>query len=338
VLGERMKHVAGHRLVEPVISAGDAAVPGSAAFKRRRGQRLSRTAGSVVLVAAVCSLVVAPTAGADAGATVKAQTQRMSDANLGSHQDGSYNAGDQLTLVCSKRGQAVKGFFSFNIPGGWDDLWYKTSDGHFVADVDIETGTLDVVAPDCGGDAPAPAPPQQPPHGMDAFQRSETVRSAVNFIDTVYVMRDTDCTYYVSSALWDGGMEPTADWTPNTSDSAKIASRLLDPGPSKIAANADMFKNYMVSTGRATISEINWSDNTAGGAQLADVIAYDWNNGADGIVDHVAMVTSFTADGYPQVSQHSPTRLNRGWSWDPEASKWIELSHPGSRAYLIHFI
>jgi hypothetical protein len=50
---------------------------------------------------------------------------------------------------------------SFNIPGGWDDLWYRTSDGHFVADVDIETGTLDVVAPPCdaGGPAPAAAPP-----------------------------------------------------------------------------------------------------------------------------------------------------------------------------------
>jgi hypothetical protein len=111
-----------------------------------------------VLVAVVCSLAVAPAASADAGATVKAQTQRMSDANLGSQQDGSYNAGDQLTLVCSKRGQGVKGFFSFNIPGGWDNLWYKTSDGHFVADVDIETGTLDVVAPDCGGGAPPPTP------------------------------------------------------------------------------------------------------------------------------------------------------------------------------------
>ena len=64
-----------------------------------------------------------------------------------------------MTLVCSKRGQPVKGFFSFNIPnGGWDNLWYKTSDGNFVADVDIETGTLNDVASDCGGGNPPPAP------------------------------------------------------------------------------------------------------------------------------------------------------------------------------------
>jgi hypothetical protein len=100
---------------------------------------------------------------ADVSATAKARTQRMSDANLGSQQNGWYNPGDPLTLVCSKRGQPVKGFFSFNIPnGGWDNLWYKTSDGNFVADVDIETGTLNDVASDCGniggGGAPVPAP------------------------------------------------------------------------------------------------------------------------------------------------------------------------------------
>jgi hypothetical protein len=57
----------------------------------------------------------------------------------------------------------VKGFFSFNIPGGWDNLWYKTSDGNFVADVDIETGTLKDVTQDCGvGGGPAPAPVAAP--------------------------------------------------------------------------------------------------------------------------------------------------------------------------------
>ncbi|SHT79480.1 Putative amidase domain [Mycobacteroides abscessus subsp. abscessus] len=174
---------------------------------------------------------------------------------------------------------------------------------------------------------------------MDAFQRSQTVQAAIKWINFPYVIPWSDCTYYVSSALWDGGMKSTADWTPKTSDPSKVASsKLMNPGPSKIAANADMFKNYMVKTGRATIREVKWSDNTAGGAQLADVIAYDWDNGADGVVDHLAMVTSFTADGYPQVSQHSPTRLNRGWSYDPDAGKWIEYSHPGARVYLIHFV
>ncbi|WP_175616191.1 M23 family metallopeptidase [Mycobacterium sp. GA-1841] len=90
----------------------------------------------------------------------------MSQPNLGSQQNGWYNEGDRLTLVCSERGQKVKGFFSFNIPGGWDDLWYKTSDGNFVADVDIETGTLDVVAPGCGAPNPDNQSPPAPSGGL----------------------------------------------------------------------------------------------------------------------------------------------------------------------------
>lgn len=126
-----------------------------------KGMAAAVVASSALTLTA--SMTAAP-ANADAPGTVKARTQRMSDANLGSQQNGWYNPGDRLTLVCSRRGQPVKGFFSFNIPnGGWDNLWYKTSDGHFVADVDIETGTLKDVTPDCGngdggGAAPAPAP------------------------------------------------------------------------------------------------------------------------------------------------------------------------------------
>lgn len=120
-------------------------------------------------VAVTCGLVIVGTvagtgaAYAESSATVKTRTQRMSDANLNSQQNGWYSAGDHVTLVCSRRGQAVKGYFSFNIPnGGWDNLWYKTSDGNFVADVDIETGTLNVVAPDCGSNSPPPAPATAP--------------------------------------------------------------------------------------------------------------------------------------------------------------------------------
>ncbi len=122
--------------------------------------RLAMIAATTVTAVA---LETTPAALADTSATVRAKTQRMSAANLNSTQNGWYNAGDRITLVCSTRGQGVKGFFSFNIPnGGWDNLWYRTSDGNYVADVDIETGTLNVVAPDCATPSPpAPAAPSQ---------------------------------------------------------------------------------------------------------------------------------------------------------------------------------
>jgi surface antigen len=126
------------------------------------------TKGIVTAVAVGSALSLgAPTAtapaNADATGTVKARTQRTTAPNLNS-QDGVYNVGDKLTLVCHTAGQAVKGFFSLNIPNdGWDNLWYRTPDGHYVASVDIETGTLHAVGPQCGKKvaegASAPAPP-----------------------------------------------------------------------------------------------------------------------------------------------------------------------------------
>jgi hypothetical protein len=108
----------------------------------------------------VAALLTAAPASAAVTGTVKVRTQRTSAPSLAS-QVGWYESGTKVTLSCSSHGQPVKGFFSFNIPGGWDDLWYRTSDGSFVADVDIETGTLNSVTPDCGA-APAPAPSAAP--------------------------------------------------------------------------------------------------------------------------------------------------------------------------------
>lgn len=120
----------------------------------------SMTPGTIAAAAVIVGLAMAPPANADTTATVKAQTQRMNGPNLKSGQDGIYKVGQVLNLVCHSTGQPVKGFFSFNIPnGGWDDLWYKTSDGHYVADVDIETHTLNALGPECGrGGSEAPAP------------------------------------------------------------------------------------------------------------------------------------------------------------------------------------
>jgi hypothetical protein len=118
---------------------------------------------SKILITAVAglsaaSLLIATPASASATGTVKARTQRTSAPNLAS-QVGWYEVGTAVTLSCSTHGQPVKGFFSFNIPGGLDSLWYRTSDGNYIADVDVETGTLKSVTPDCGAAPAQPAPP-----------------------------------------------------------------------------------------------------------------------------------------------------------------------------------
>ena len=106
---------------------------------------LSRRFASVSVVAAVALglslFAAAPANATNPTGTVMVQTQRMSTASLQSVQNGWYGKGSQLSLACYARGQAVKGYYSSYILGGRDNLWYKVSDGFWVADVDINTGS-----------------------------------------------------------------------------------------------------------------------------------------------------------------------------------------------------
>lgn len=78
-----------------------------------------------------------------------ATTQRMAGPTLNTTQYGWYGRGTGVALACYERGQSVKGYYSPWIPGGWDNLWYRTADGGYVADVDINTGSNDPVTAPC---------------------------------------------------------------------------------------------------------------------------------------------------------------------------------------------
>lgn len=183
--------------------------------------------------------------------------------------------------------------------------------------------------------APA-ASSQAETRGVDAVTRLQIQHYALQLADTRPIF-ESDCTYFTSRVLWLAGLEPTEDWRDDSSDTSKLATKWLNPGPTTTAALADEFVSYVTgSNGFAEKKEIDWSDNTAAGAVLGDILAWDWDGPANGTIDHVAIVTGFTDDGYPLVTQHSPTRINRGWSWDTAAGDWIENTHPGSKVWLIH--
>jgi hypothetical protein len=134
-----------------------------------------------------------------------------------------------------------------------------------------------------------------------------------------------DCTWFVSQALWAGRLARTGTWTDQ-------------PAPTVPAIRADALKNTLIQAGYATIREVQWADVTAGEAQIGDLIAYDWAGVPDGVIDHIAIVTSRDAQSGPSVTQHSLARLDRYWSWDPGANTAISESHPGSRVYLIRIL
>lgn len=53
----------------------------------------------------------------------------------------TYKLGHQVSITCQTPGTVIKG----------DELWDKTSDGCYVADWYVKTGTSNYVAPKCGG-------------------------------------------------------------------------------------------------------------------------------------------------------------------------------------------
>lgn len=122
------------------------------------------SAGLVVLAAGSIGLTLAPAANASTHyGTAMVTTQRMSDATLKSTQHGNYSKGQKLTLSCYKRGQSVQGYYSGYVGnGGWDNIWYRVSDGYYVADVDISTGVNGPVTGACTT-ATTPAKPAPSP-------------------------------------------------------------------------------------------------------------------------------------------------------------------------------
>lgn len=154
---------------------------------------------------------------------------------------------------------------------------------------------------------------------------------------------DNNCTWFVSKALWSGGLPQSDDWKASSSDLSKVASKRpgFYPGPTKAAASADYLKNYLVDAGLATIRELSWTENEPAEAQLGDVIGYDWDGGADGKLDHVMMITGFSG-GYPLVSGQSNPTIDAGWTWSNTYDGWIaevpqyRNGSNGPRAYLLH--
>ncbi|MDY7542452.1 MULTISPECIES: RICIN domain-containing protein [unclassified Cryobacterium] len=118
-------------------------------LSRERSKPVLFTGLAAVVLTAVSMIGFPAAASASPAATVMVQTQRMSDATLNSTLIGYYPKGAMLQLSCYKRGQSVKGYFSKWIAGGYDDLWYKTSDGSFVADVDVQTGSSAPITGQC---------------------------------------------------------------------------------------------------------------------------------------------------------------------------------------------
>jgi len=208
-------------------------------------------------------------------ATVMATTQRMTGATLNSAQNGSYGQGNRLTLVCHQRGQAVQGYFSPQLPnGGWDDLWYKVDDGFFVADVDIETGSNDPIAPACA------APPAA--NGNTTLERAKTWLDARvpynqrSWYTNQFGSYRQDCSGFVSMAL---GLSTSYVTGTLPQVLTRISKDDLQPGDIMLntaPGNSGHTAIFVRWANDAHTSYVSWEENGAAGRAFEQTVPYPY--------------------------------------------------------------
>ena len=234
---------------------------------------------------------------------------------------GTVSAGAQIKLGCWSPGGEAKG------PYGKSTIWYRViGRSGYISDAMVYTGSDDPVTQKCSNTL---APPNSYNREAAANWATANVYGDHRYSDR----QGGDCTWFASQALWAGSVPQTRDWTSDP--------EFGSDEPPRSARVADDFKNYLVNESAfATIKELSWTQNDVPEAELGDLIVYDLHGpkeqaGADGVIDHVMVITKFSGQ-YPEVSGHTADVENHGWTHSQYFNTWMEKAYPGARVYLIH--
>jgi hypothetical protein len=144
------------------------------------------------------------------------------------------------------------------------------------------------------------------------------------------------CTWFVSNALWAGGLPRAQNWQQGTYDATNV------PG----------LVSYLEAHYSVTWTDItrDLTTNAVPQAELGDIIVYSWHG--NGTLDHMAFVVGFAPGDYPEVSEwgqfnfipdvwdylfnpRSPY-VERGWTYSGVNHAWLQTIYPGMKAYLLH--
>jgi putative amidase-like protein len=249
---------------------------------------------------------------------------------------GVYN-GDQVELLCGAMGDSVgpygnrawskvRNLTRPQIGAGWVNE-------HFIND-GATANSFVSGEPMCGGGGSG--------EFLAAFDRGATVRWAnAHARDTP--PHPASCTWFVSQALWAGGLPKTDAWTSSGSH-GRFQKR---PGTVAAWAVPD-FVNYILQQyPRSTFTQLNLRGNKVPAAQPGDVIAYDWYGKSStrnrSNLQHLSVVTGIARGEYPTVSEWSifdgtePTPyVSRGWTWSEKNHEWLQEEFPQVQAFLLH--
>lgn len=296
---------------------------------RRTTVKPLAVAAAVVVVLTAQIVVAGAAEAAPNRGTPAVTTQRMTDATLTSTQHGTYAKGGALVLECYKRGQSVKGAFSPWIPGGWDNLWYRVNDGHYVADVDLSTGSNEPVTGPCP--PPTPPPPAAPAAGEgntlqpgQALATGQSIRSSDGRFRFIQ-QGDGNLVLYAPGgrALWDshrsGGGYTThmqddgnlvtyapghrAVWSSNTW--GKPGSRLVVQDDGNVVIYAPGHRAVW-----ATSTVVGSAPPAGGGSSGSAQAAVTWANAQLGSQSYYGLCLQFVAKAYGRSTFGQPNAIS----------------------------
>lgn len=260
---------------------------------------------------------------------------------------GEFPEGTEVIIECETEGETVNNNFSDS------NIWARMYDGLYIPNSFIHTGIDGRTpgVPTCNElDSLHSGEVEKFAKQLEAdsdrttkYDGEKAARWAVeNYNHPKQRRFEYNCTWFASQALWEGGLPKSDIWT----DISPLWKRKI-PNPIRHgfrgvtleARSVQHFQDYMSKSWEVEKHEINdWSDNSLGGkVRVGDVITYDYSG--DGEVDHAAIVTQLTDEGYPKVTEVNDSgtkKPNRFWSWSLNKNTWIKDSYPNAKAYLLH--
>ena len=260
----------------------------------------------------------------------------------------------EVIIECEVEGETVNNGFSSS------NVWARMYDGLYIPNSFIRTGVDGRTpgVPTCS-DADAEFDHNLEETSKSLFRELEdwsknydgekAAKWAVaNYDKQEFKKFKNNCAFYASNALWQGGLSKSDIWTDSwvqdygkSQSDGKWVYRLvrhhtLATRTMRLADDLHKYLEKMPDVEKFEVSD--WSNNSLDGkTKIGDIISYDWDG--DGEIDHVAMVTKLTNEGYPEVTEINDSgkaRPNRFWSWQFTANKWTKESNPKAQAYVLH--
>jgi hypothetical protein len=179
---------------------------------------------------------------------------------------------------------------------------------------------------------PAPAYDRAAAASFIAKHWNDPARIRLEVLGITFHQAD-DCAYFASEVLWAGGLEQSKTWSASSTDAAQLSSpRLANPGPTKTVMLADSLEKYLVATHHALVTAVDLHGTRVSGAQVGDLITYDWND--NGVIDHVSVVRS--AGASTRIAQHNVNIKSQSWRWSSVHHELLTKLYAQPRAYLVH--